>query len=96
METDQLTNEIEQKAQNRYTHAEIYFMTTKSLEISGKRRKDTVNGARTGDYPYVGKINSDLCHRSNTQKSIPDSLKTNAEGKWGEKIPGRQYRGIFL
>lgn len=44
-----------------------------------------MNGARTGDYPYVGKIKSDPHHRSDTETSIPDGLKTNAKGKWGKK-----------
>lgn len=40
-----------------------------------------------------GKQNGISATESPTQKSTPDSLKTNAKGK---KISGRQYRGIFL
>ena len=41
-------------------------MTTKSLELSGERREEGMNDARTGDYPYVGKIKTELFHRSHT------------------------------
>lgn len=55
-----------------------------------------MNGARTGDYPYVGKIKSDPHHRSDTETSIPDGLKTNAKGKWGKKKSLEDNIGEYL
>lgn len=86
--------EQNRKLRNRSTHAEICYMTARSLETSGEKREQTINGAKTGDYSYVGIVKLDLFYSIPHKKSIPDGLKTNA--KENKKLSGRQYKEIFL
>lgn len=71
-------------------------MTAKSLQTSGERRKQTINGARTGDYPNVRKIKLNLFYRTPHTKINSRWFKDKSERKMRKKKSGRQYRGTFL